>query len=310
MFVYNPSRINVGSIAWLDESAPVIVSPMYVVFEVDDEMVTPAYLMLFLNSKLGRSRIESRTEVGARFRLTYASLSRIAVPLPPIPVQRLIVQTLNQFTELEAALEAELEARRAQAQFYRADLISSAATGAAWRSLGEVASVRTGQAPRQGVPAPSGEYSFVNAGTTESGRSPESNTDGDTVTIPSRGQGGVGVVGYQVAPFWCGPLCYRIRSSTEALHSRFLYYFLKSIQPSIRALQQAAGTPALNRKELILVEVPLPPIEIQERVVGVLDQFDALVNDISIGLPAELAARRKQYEYYRDKLLTFEEAAA
>jgi type I restriction enzyme S subunit len=54
--------------------------------------------------------------------------------------------------------------------------------------------------------------------------------------------------------------------------------------------------------------VPIPPLEEQERVVAILDKFDALVNDISIGLPAEIEARQKQYEYYRDKLLTFEEA--
>ena len=58
------------------------------------------------------------------------------------------------------------------------------------------------------------------------------------------------------------------------------------------------------------IEIPVPPLEEQERIVAILDKFDALVNDLSIGLPAELAARRKQYEYYRDRLLTFEEAAA
>ncbi|MGQ2914563.1 restriction endonuclease subunit S [Microbacterium aurantiacum] len=239
-----------------------------------------------------------------------AAILNFRIPLPPLEAQREIVKTLDQFTQLEAELEAELEARRAQYDYYHADLIRRATDGSDWLPLGEVASVRTGQSPPQGVPASSGEYAFVNAGTTESGRSSDANTDGDAITIPSRGQGGVGIVGYQSAPFWCGPLCYRIRSSTNALHSRFLYYFLKSIQPSIRGLQQTGGTPALNRKELILVEVPLPPIEIQEHVVGVLDQFDALVNDIYVGLPAELTARRKQYEYYRDQLLTFEEAPA
>jgi type I restriction enzyme S subunit len=57
------------------------------------------------------------------------------------------------------------------------------------------------------------------------------------------------------------------------------------------------------------VKVPLPPLRDQERIVEVLDSFDALVNDLSIGLPAELTARRKQYEHYRDKLLTFPEAS-
>lgn len=231
------------------------------------------------------------------------------IPIPPRQIQSEIVRMLDEFTQLEARLEAELEARRAQYEHYRTDLIRRATSGVMRLPLGEVASVHTGQAPPQGVPAVSGEYAFVNAGTTESGRSPQRNTQGDVVTIPSRGQGGVGVVGYQVEPFWCGPLCYRIRSNTDALATRFLYYFLKSIQPSIRGLQQTGGTPALNRKELVLVTVPLPSIEVQQRVVGVLDRFDALVNDVFIGLPAELNARRKQYEHYRDRLIAFKELA-
>ena len=70
-----------------------------------------------------------------------------------------------------------------------------------------------------------------------------------------------------------------------------------------------AGIPTLDNAVLEKVIIPIPPIEEQERIVSILDKFDALVNDISIGLPAEINGRRQQYEYYRDKLLTFEEAA-
>lgn len=76
------------------------------------------------------------------------------------------------------------------------------------------------------------------------------------------------------------------------------------------AMVSTGGQPQFNANVLKLVEVPVPPIAEQDRIVGILDKFDALVNDLSVGLPAELRARRQQYEYYRDKLLTFEEAAA
>ncbi len=66
----------------------------------------------------------------------------------------------------------------------------------------------------------------------------------------------------------------------------------------------------LSASGLGQIEIPVPPLEEQRRIADTLDKFDALVNDISIGLPAEITARRKQYEYYRDKLLTFKEAAA
>ena len=72
----------------------------------------------------------------------------------------------------------------------------------------------------------------------------------------------------------------------------------------------SAKVKRLSGTNMALISIPVPPIEEQQRVVAVLDAFEALVNDLSIGLPAELAARRKQYEYYRDRLLTFEELPA
>lgn len=240
-------------------------------------------------------------------------ITEFRIPLPPLEVQREIVRILDDFTwlkaALEAELEAELEARRRQYEFYRHSLLMFGAE-IPRATLGDLASVRTGQAPGAGTLIEGGRFSFVNAGNSESGRCLEFNTTGDTVTIPSRGQGGVGVVGYQVEDFWCGPLCYRIKSESSALLTRFLFHYLKSVQSAIRALQQEGGTPALNRKELVTVEVPVPAIDDQIRVVGILDRFDDLIKDLSTGLPAELAARRKQYEYYREKLLTFEEAPA
>ena len=65
--------------------------------------------------------------------------------------------------------------------------------------------------------------------------------------------------------------------------------------------------PKLNQKNLNKIEIPLPPLDEQKRIVAILDRFDTLCNDISAGLPAEIEARQKQYEYYRDKLLTFKE---
>jgi type I restriction enzyme S subunit len=231
--------------------------------------------------------------------------------VPPLEVQREIVAILDTMERLEAELEAELEARRRQYAYYRDALLTfDEATGLRWIALGDAATVRVGKAPPKGSLMEKGLHPYVNAGSSASGRITEFNTLADTVTIPSRGQGGVGIVGYQSEAFWCGPLCYRIRGLPELLNPRFLFHYLKSIQPAIRSLQQAGGTPALNRKELVLVQVPVLPMDEQQRLVGILDSLHALVNDLSSGLPAEIAARRKQYEYYRDRLLTFEELAA
>ena len=91
----------------------------------------------------------------------------------------------------------------------------------------------------------------------------------------------------------------------------FLYHLLRTsnIQKYWKSKASSGTVSNLNADIVRATIVPIPPIEKQEKIVGILDKFDALVNDISIGLPAEINGRRQQYEYYRDKLLTFEEAA-
>lgn len=90
---------------------------------------------------------------------------------------------------------------------------------------------------------------------------------------------------------------------------RYVFYWVRSQYEQIKSLGRGARSD-LSAALIKGVRIPLPPLEDQARTVAILDKFDALVNDLSVGLPAELAARRQQYEYYRDRLLTFEEAVA
>ena len=110
----------------------------------------------------------------------------------------------------------------------------------------------------------------------------------------------------------------RSRSTTtaslfrHALNPKFVSYFTPDVElprgeGQVRRTRE--GERVRSGRGLAKIAIPVPPLEEQERIVAILDKFDALVNDLSIGLPAEIAARRQQYEYYRDKLLTFEEAA-
>jgi len=99
----------------------------------------------------------------------------------------------------------------------------------------------------------------------------------------------------------------KISIDKSRLSSRYYWHFSKSnlYWSQAKKLVSESSQPQFNTGALRKIKVPVPSLAEQERIVGVLDRFDALVNDISSGLPAELAARRKQYEYYRDKLLTF-----
>jgi type I restriction enzyme S subunit len=104
----------------------------------------------------------------------------------------------------------------------------------------------------------------------------------------------------------------RIRFKGQQMLPAYYWHFAQSTAywDQANALVSTAGQPQFNANALKRVRVPMPTLSEQESIAKRLDKFDALANDLSIGLPAELAARRKQYEYYRDKLLTFEEAVA
>ena len=91
----------------------------------------------------------------------------------------------------------------------------------------------------------------------------------------------------------------------ENFTKEYLYYYLLSHNKDIIKCKKEGGVPAVNRSDLCKIKICIPSIAEQKRIVDILDKFDALVNDISDVLPAEINARRQQYEYYRDKLLSF-----
>lgn len=229
------------------------------------------------------------------------------IPIPPLPVQEEIVRILDSFSSLEAELEAELEARRKQYTHYRDELLRFERERVLIASLGELCKISVGR--KNGTAGEFGEYPYVNAGTSMSGFVNEWSEEGDCVTTPSRGQGGMGFVAYQASRFWCGPLCYVMRSKHSDVMIKYVYYYLCSHKADILGLVHEGGTPAINKSELAGLRILVPPFEEQQRIVSILNRFDKLTNDLSSGLPAEIEVRHKQYEYYRDRLLSFDELA-
>ena len=131
-----------------------------------------------------------------------------------------------------------------------------------------------------------------------------SNYNANTTFIISAGA--AGDVGYSYEDFWAADDCLCLECYDFVL-SRYLYHYLLSQQYYLYSRVRKASIPRLSRRVVEKLQIPIPPLSEQKRIVSILDKFDSLVNDISIGLPAELNARRKQYEYYRNKLLTFKE---
>ena len=270
-----------------------------------------------------RKQIRATASGVTRINISKGRFLKIRIPVPPLEVQREIVRILDQFTQLEA----ELEARRSQYEHYAHVLLESMNDVPRVR-FGDVATIVRGASPRpiqafitqeaDGVPwikigdVPAGGKYITNtaqrvtlAGASKSRRV----LPGDFVLSNSMsfGRPYISKIDGYIHDGWLA-----ISDFGESFVPDYLYYLLRSAPVQAEFARRAgAGTVKnLNADIVKRVQIPVPTREKQEQVVELLDRFDALVNDLSIGLPAELAARRKQYEYYRDRLLTFEEAAA
>ena len=130
------------------------------------------------------------------------------------------------------------------------------------------------------------------------------NFDKNKITI-SQGGESAGYVSFQDTRFWAGAHCYVIENS-NIINNRFLYHFLKSKESYLSECRHGATIPSLDKKSIFEINISLPNMKIQIEISSILDKFDEYINDINKGLPYEIELRKKQYEYYRNKLLTFE----
>lgn len=261
-----------------------------------------------INKKYFAYQLEKKFEIEKEFArgstlktITKEEFTKFLIPLPPLPIQEEIVNILDKFTLLEAELEAELEARKKQYEHYRDRLLSFEGKNVEWKTLGEVSSniasgknkvrVENGEFPIYGS---TGIIGFTNE------------------YIYTEKQLLIARVGANAGLVQVANGKYDVSDNTLIIQNLkdikldFLYYILQ--HKNINQYAVGGGQPLITAGQLKKLLVPIPSLPEQERIVNILDKFDALVNDISIGLPAEIEARRKQYEYYRNRLLTFKKA--
>jgi type I restriction enzyme S subunit len=253
-------------------------------------------------------------------------VAKIQIPVPPLPVQQEIVNILDKFTELEAKLEAELEARRKQYEYYRNQLLTPVEVDGKWllngkevewKTLGEIAYY-----PKDRISA-----NLVNETNYVGVDNLLQNRQGKTLSsyVPSTGNLIafkendilIGNIRPYLKKIWLSDtnggtngdvVIVRIKEIYSNIYNpNFLYFLLSSDSFFDYDMQFAKGSkmPRGDKDAILKYKIPIPPLAEQERIVEILDKFDRLVNDISEGLPAEIEARRKQYEYYRGKLLNF-----
>lgn len=274
-------------------------------------------------------------------------MKEVKFPIPPLPVQEEIARILDTFTGLEAELEAELEARKKQNEYYRARLLTLnkptgfnhidqlikklCPNGAPFLSLDQICLKITDgahsspKAVEHGYFMPSvkdmrtdgfnfseckqiakSDYELL----LRNGCKPKINDvlvakDGSILKYAF-------VVNEEMDIVVLSSIAI-FRPKTEIIHPKFLVHFLMQgwfKEFVIREYSSKGGVPRIILKNFKKIQIPVPPLPVQEQIVQILDRFDALCNDLTSGIPAEIAGRRKQYEYYRDKLLTFKELKA
>ena len=275
-----------------------------------NELINDRFLYFFL--KIQEPYLKTQKREGGVPTISREAVENIQIPIPPLPIQQEIVTILDSFTQLEAELEAELEARRKQYEYYRNKLLNATEVNGKWlmngvevewKTLGEIVNIQRGVRVVRSQLLENGQYPVYQNSMKPLGYFQKYNYKANTTFIISAGA--AGDVGYSKVDFWAADDCF-LCLCPDNLKSKFLYYVLLCNQTYLYSRVRRASVPRLSREAIAKIKIPIPPLPEQERIVGILDKFDALVNDISIGLPAEIEARRKQYEYYRGKLLSFD----
>lgn len=239
--------------------------------------------------------------------LSNDEIKNICIPVPPLPVQKEIVRILDIFSELISELNLELNKRKSQYKYYINKLLTFSQP-IPFEHLKEHIILRDNERkPVTKKDRISGCYPYYGANGIQDyvgnfifdGTFLLVGEDGSVIT-----ENGAPILNWAVGKIWVNNHAH-ILSEKKGTLLRYLYYALQCVNIS----SVVRGTPPkLNQQNLNNIKIPVPPLEEQKRIVSILDRFDALCNDLSSGLPAEIEARKKQYEYYRDKLLTFKEA--
>jgi type I restriction enzyme S subunit len=303
----------------------------------------PEYCAYCFSTSDFRQYVTKHCAFTTRASLTGNTIAQYRMTIPPLDIQSRIVNVLDNFekicSDLNIGLPAEIEARQKQYEYYRDKLLTFAETGNTILSRAEQSRAEQSRAEQSRALIKLLQYVFgyamlplseianvfrgeyITKKNEKAGNVPvilggqepayyidRANHTGEIVAV-ARSGASAGFVSYWDEPiFITDGFGYEVKK--EVAIPKYLYYVLKNKEIELNGMKRGAGVPHVSGERLGEINLPVPPIEEQKRIISILDRFDSICNDLTSGLPAEIKARQKQYEYYRDKLLTFKEVAA
>ncbi|HAY18894.1 MAG TPA: restriction endonuclease subunit S [Rikenellaceae bacterium] len=291
--------------------------------EINKSLVIEKYVFYALQ----KEHLEKLNTAGGVPSLTQAVLNDVEIPVPPLPVQEEIVRILDIFTELQA----ELQKRKSQYSYYLDNLLSFNKWGGYQTEIRRMklkdVCMKTNNIKWKSA---TGQYRYIDLSSVDiQTHSIISAIEIDKMSAPSRAQQivqGNDVIFATTRPTqmraciipteYNGDICSTgycvLRVDKKILLPRFLFFSLtvSNFKTYLSNNLTLGNYPSISNSALLEYEVPVPSLADQQKIVSILDRFDRLANDLSSGLPAEMKKRRQQYEYYRDKLLSFKRKGA
>ena len=229
-----------------------------------------------------------------------SSILSIKIPVPSLEVQNKIVEILDSFSSLVRSLVREKTAREKQYKYYLNHLITNAKNSRILK-LGEVCEfVRGIRVTKKDLN--NGKYLVYQNSLKPLGNYDKANCSANSTFIIVGGS--AGNIGYSYDDFWAADDCFYCKTNENVIN-RFIYYILINKQNELLSKVRKASVPRISRNDIENIEIPLPPLDEQERIVRILDSLNELANGLSAGIPKEIELRQKQYEYWRDRLLEF-----
>ncbi len=277
------------------------------------------FINYLFRSNVLQDQINKQAKGLTRYGLTKTQWEKLQIPLPPLEVQKEIVRILDSFTTLTAELQAELQARKLQYEYYRDELLS-VGDDVEWKTLGEVAvKISSGGTPSTSFPEYYGgtipwlrtqEVNFCDIWNTDIKITEDGLQSSSAKIIPANCViiamygATVGKIAINKIPLATNQACANIEVDETLANYKYVYYYLSNQYEYIKSLGAGSQT-NINSKIVKSLKIPIPPLSEQERIVSILDKFDTLTTSLTEGLPKEITLRQQQYEYYREMLFSF-----